>query len=136
MYTITIKYTKPVADTVLAKLLYPIAPEFTLGKSYVDARTADNKHRLVDTSDKGAFSGNDWDNGTFEMAESLEAYLGKLSEHPGVTLALKSAVFKKGQAYEISTEDYKDAMYYEDLGRKLKDDGFEITVKASQAAAG
>lgn len=131
MYTVSIKYSGAAADATRTVMpIHPIAPEFSLGQSYVD----DIKFREGIPAD--AFSPNIWEKGDFEMAESLDSYLGKLSEHPGVTLALKSAVLKKGQAYEISTEDYKDAMYYEDLGRKLKDDGFEITVKASQAAAG
>ena len=128
MYTISIKYTAPVA-AVEGMPIHPIAPEFSLGQSYVD----DKKFREGIPAD--AFSRNIWEKGDFEMAESLDSYLGKLSEHPGVALALKSAVLAsekdetKDKGYEFSTEDYKDAMYYEDLGRKLKDDGFEITVK-------
>ena len=126
-YTISITYEKP-AEAVANMPIYPIAPEFALGTSYVDAE------KFRENNPEFAFSKNDWDNGAFEMAEALETYLGKLSEHPGVALALKSAVLTAGTAYEFVSDDYKDKMYYEDLGRKLAGDGFTIKVEVAAAA--
>lgn len=111
-YKISITYTKPIA-AVEGMPTHPIAPEFVLTESYVDDAN---------------YSKNVWKKDDFEMAENLDAYLRKLSEHPGVALALKSAVLNAGTAYEFQSDDYKDKMYYEDLGRKLEADGFKIEV--------
>ena len=121
-YTVTIKYARK-AEDALRTPVDTIAPQFTLGESYVD----DEKFREGIPAD--AFSRNIWEKGDFEMAQSLTEYLGSLSEHPGVVLALKSAVLAGEGGYTFNTEDYKDKMYYEDLGRKLADDGFTIDVK-------
>ena len=128
-YTVTIKYSRK-AEDALRIPKDTIAPQFVLGESYVD----DEKFREGIPAE--AFSRNIWEKGDFEMAQSLVDYLGSLSQHPGVALALKSAVIAGEAGYTFDTEDYKDKMYYEDLGRKLADDGFTITVKAAQVAAG
>ena len=127
-YTVTIKYSRK-AEDALRIPKDTIAPQFVLGESYVD----DEKFREGITAE--AFSRNIWEKGDFEMAQSLVDYLGSLSQHPGVALALKSAVIAGEGGYTFDTEDYKDKMYYEELGRKLADEGFTITVKASEAAA-
>lgn len=127
-YTISITYTEPTA-AVEGMPIHPIAPEFALGESYVD--DANFRANIPDS----AYSRNIWEKGDFKMAENLDEYLRSISEHPGVALALKSAVIKAGTAYEFQSDDYKDKMYYEDLGRKLEADGFKIEVTDAAAAA-
>lgn len=125
-YTVTIKYARK-AEDALRIPKDTIAPQFVLGESYVD----DEKFREGIPAE--AFSRNIWEKGSIEMAQSLESYLGSLSEHPGAALALKSAMLAGDTGYAFDTEDYKDKMYYEDLGRKLADDGFTITVKKTSS---
>lgn len=120
-YTVTIKYASK-SDDALRIPTDTIAPQFSLSESYVD----DAKFREGIPAD--AFSKNVWEKDGLTLAQSLETYLGALSSHPGVVLALKSAILAGGSGYKFDTDDYKDKMYYEDLGRKLAADGFTITV--------
>lgn len=129
-YKITIKFTKPVK--VEASIpTYPIAPEFVLGQSYVDDKAFRDQAR--DT----AYSKNIWEKGEFLMAQDLAEFLGEVSVHPGVVLACKSAILaakaaedasSENAGYEFITDDYKDKMLYEEIGRALAGQGFEVTV--------
>ncbi len=129
-YKITIKFTKPVK--VEASIpTYPIAPEFVLGQSYVDEKA------FRDQAGDTAYSKNIWEKGEFLMAQDLAEFLGEVSVHPGVLLACKSAILaaKAAEAasgenagYEFITDDYKDKMLYEEIGRALAGQGFEVTV--------
>lgn len=117
MYKVTIKYTAPEAPVEGAPV-WPVAPEFVRGDSYVDH--IDHCY--------GAYPGNNWDKGNFYMAENLDEFLGSVSMHPGCNLALKSAMIAENGTYEFEVEDHKDKMLYEELGRSVAEFGFEITV--------
>ena len=67
------------------------------------------------------------------MAQDLAEFLGEVSVHPGVVLACKAAkaaedASSENAGYEFITDDYKDKMLYEEIGRALAGQGFEVTV--------
>ena len=126
MYTVTIKYTAPSEESA-AQLKSTIAPQFVLGQSYVDESTF--RKDIPDS----AYPANMFDRGNFVMAESLDEYFSKMVSYPSAVLALRSAVLAGAQGYAFDVEDYKDKMYYEELGRKLADDGFTITVEKTSS---
>ena len=126
-YKINIKFTKPVK--VEASIpTYPIAPEFVLGQSYVDEKA------FRDQAGDTAYSKNIWEKGEFLMAQDLAEFLGEVSVHPGVVLACKSAILAakaasgENDGYEFITDDYKEKMLYEEIGRALAGQGFKVTV--------
>lgn len=118
-YNVTIKFT---AQTVAAIRLamYDIAPQFVVNDSYVEHIDHVN----------GAYPANNMTGNNLEMARSLEDYLGAITAHAGVVTALRNAIIAEDGTYTLTVDNANDKMYYEELGRTLAKDGFEITVAA------
>lgn len=86
-------------------------------------------------SDNAAFAGtyyqtNVWDNGEFAYATSLETFLAQQVAHPGLVAALRAAVRNYTAQAGTGTYDWEatdaDALYIEELGPALADQGFEF----------
>lgn len=119
MATITITYTPAVqfADDKATQQIFSV---------WDPAKTA---------SDNSVFEGtyyqtNVWDKGEFPYATSLQAFLDAQVAHPGLVAALRAAVRAfdadagKG-VYNWEATD-ADALYIEELGPALADQGFEF----------
>lgn len=118
-YKVTIKFTAQ-SGAALRLAMYDIAPQFVLADSYVDHIS----HEF------GEYPANNMTGNNIEMARSLEAYLEGITAHAGVVTALRNAIIAENGTYELAGLDADAKMYYEELGRTLAKDGFEITVAA------
>ena len=114
-YTVIIKYATPHYEEV-RNPLNPVAPQFELGISYVD----DEKFRkgLNDT----AYTPNNWDNGDFKMAQTLEKFVNDITAHKNVFLAFKAAA--KDGKFKVVTEDYQEYLYVKECINALAGEGF------------
>lgn len=90
------------------------------------AKTASDDNNFAGTY----YQTNVWDNGEFPYATSLETFLAQQVAHPGLVAALRTAVRAfdedtgKG-VYNWEATD-ADALYIEELGPALADQGFEF----------
>lgn len=121
MATITITYTPAVKFESDA----PVQQIFGV---WNPATTASDNEVFKDTY----YQTNVWDNGEFPYATSLEAFLAQQVAHPGLIAALRAAVrafdATKGEGvYEWAATD-ADALYIEELGPALADQGFTFAV--------
>lgn len=119
-YNVTIKFTAQTAAAVRLAM-YDIAPQFVVNDSYVEH---------IDHAN-GEYPANNMTGNNIEMARSLEEYLGAISAHAGVVTALRNAIIAEDGTYTLTVDTANDKMYYEELGRTLAKDGFEITVEAA-----
>ena len=119
MATITITYTTAVQFKTDAATQQIFA-------TWNPAATASDNPIFEDTY----YQTNVWDNGEFPYATSLETFLAQQVAHPGLVAALRAAVRAfdedagKG-VYNWEATD-ADALYIEELGPALADQGFEF----------
>ena len=114
MASITIKYTEPVAP--VEGDVQQICALFVPTSSYVDGEP---------------YEGTQWDTNVwddFAGADDLIAYLDKISYAPNVLILFKAAVAAGEDGVTFEETDPKQVEYYKDLGKKLADFGFEVTV--------
>ena len=116
MATITITYTPTVGFTTDAATEQIFAV-------WNPAKTASDNAVFNDTY----YQTNVWDNGEFPYATSLEAFLAQQVAHPGLIAALRAAVRAEGHTYDWAATD-ADALYIEELGPALADQGFTFAV--------
>lgn len=114
MATITITYTAPVQ----------------LKKGATQQIFAEFKPAAT-ASDNPVFEGsyydtNVWDNGEFQLADTLQAFLDAQVAHPGLVAALRAAMRSKTGVYEWVATD-ADVLYIEELSSALKAEGFEFS---------
>lgn len=67
-------------------------------------------------------------------ATSTEVWMEQMIAYPGVIAALRAAMAKGSYVIEFPTEN--DILYYTELGDKLEDEGFTITVEGSDSSEG
>lgn len=118
-YTVTIVYTGPkAADAV--DLTLPICPIYTTTNSYVDSTAYAGT--VYDTNVQG-----------FGSIEAVEPYASTGFPFPVPLAQFKMAVIGTAQSdgskkYEFEVDDYKEAIYYTEVGAQLADQGFTVTV--------
>lgn len=84
-------------------------------------------------SDNAVFEGtyydtNVWDNGEFQPATTLQAFLDAQVAHPGLVAALRAAVRAGSYDWDAPAED---VLYVEELSPALADQGFTFSVGGS-----
>lgn len=111
-YTVKIEYAAVAAD--VTNLVSPICRLFAPTGCYTDTKAYEGS--VYDTNVDG-----------WGEALSLEKFIELSIDHPGALMMFKKAALS-GTAVEFETDDYKDATYYEEVGKALKDQGFTVTV--------
>ena len=130
-YTITIEYRGK--ETDVERIACPICRIFTPSASYVDTP---------------AYEGTTWDTNVagWGSTPSVEPYASTSIPFPVPLAQFKLAVvgkpIKDGEEKEVightvtfTTEDYKEAFYYKQVGAALADQGFTVTVKDNAASS-
>ena len=129
-YTVTIKYTGK--DPELTTAVAPISRIYSPDNSYIDTDAYEVGNKTGGYG-KSQYATNV--NDKFGFAPQVEPYASTSVPFP-VPLAqfkMAAAAAVNGNAKEakidIEVEDYKEALYYQELGTQLADQGFEIEVK-------
>jgi hypothetical protein len=115
-YNVTIKYTGPTEapDKVVADVCATYVPN----NSYID--TAAYEGTVYDTNVDG--------NGVIKLPEPFAT---TSFPFPVPLAQFKLAIVGTNNEVTFQVEDYKEAFYYQDCGKALADQGFEVTVAAA-----
>lgn len=130
-YTITIEYRGK--ETNVERIACPICRIFTPSASYVDTV---------------AYEGTTWDTNVDGWGSTpvVEPYASTSIPFPVPLAQFKLAVVGTpivgeggkqviGHSVKFTTEDYKEAFYYKQVGAALADQGFTVTVKDDAEAS-
>ena len=127
-YTVTIKYTKPVkgADQVVASIFRYFAPM----SSYIDTAVYTEGYPVGEEDKvygKSVYATNVDGFGEVGLIPPYDEAKFPVP-FPGPMHYFTFAVQAEDGKVEFTVDDWKDAMYYKEIGADLKDQGFEITV--------
>lgn len=112
-YTVKIEYAAVAAD--VTNLVSPICRLFAPTGCYTDTKAYEGS--VYDTNVSG-----------WGEALSLEKFVELSIDHPGALMLFKKAALSELDSVEFDTDDYTEAIYYEELGKALADQGFTVTV--------
>ena len=125
-YSITITYKG--IEMGAANIVAPVCRVFRPDASYID--TVAYQKGFTDAEGEAKYGKSVFATNVdgFGSVEALEPFATTSVPFPVPMTQFKLAVVGEDNKVEFDVDDYKEAFYYEQIGKALADQGFEVTV--------